>query len=129
MGDRKMIKEELEIDNKRLDFNEKVQFVVKQEELKEQDIRMNKLGFDYQERENDYCLLYDIASKRIADLEKKNEQAIKILRNIVYMSNTGLSSKNELAFARLIGEAEQFLQNIYTKNKSSDEGKNLKVTG
>ena len=53
-----MTKEELEIDNKRLDFNEKVQLVVKKEELKEQDIRLNKLCFDYQEKE-----------KRIAELE------------------------------------------------------------
>ena len=55
-----MTKEELEIDNKRLDFNEKVQLVVKKEELKEQDIRLNKLCFDYQEKE-----------KRITDLEDK----------------------------------------------------------
>ena len=46
-----MTKEELEIDNKRLDFNEKVQLVVKKEELKKQDIRLNKLCFDYQEKE------------------------------------------------------------------------------
>lgn len=46
-----MNKEELEIDNKRLDFNEKVQLIVKKEELKEQDIRLNKLCFDYQEKE------------------------------------------------------------------------------
>ena len=55
-----MTKEELEIDNKRLDFNEEFQLVVKKEEPKEQDIRLNKLCFDYQEKE-----------KRIAELEDK----------------------------------------------------------
>jgi len=56
-----MTKEELEIDNKRLDFNEKVQLVMKQKELKEQDIRLNKLCFDYQEKD-----------KRIEELEQEN---------------------------------------------------------
>jgi len=58
-----MTKEELEIDNKRLDFNEKVQLVMKQEELKEQDIRLNKLCFNIQEYE-----------KRIAELEAQIEK-------------------------------------------------------
>ncbi|MCR5765650.1 MAG: hypothetical protein K6G09_06710 [Treponema sp.] len=73
-----MTKEELEIDNKRLDFNEKVQLVVKKEELKEQDIRLNKLCFDCQEKE-----------KRIAELEAQIEK----MKNCKNCANYMISGK------------------------------------
>lgn len=73
-----MTKEELEIDNKRLDFNEKVQLVVKREELKEQDIRLNKLCFDYQEKEKQI----EIDAEHIRALQKQNGELTDKVREL-----------------------------------------------
>lgn len=47
---------------------------------------------------------------KIADLEKQIEQMKKCLKGIIYMAESGLHTKNELAFARLIAEAKVFLR-------------------
>lgn len=49
-------------------------------------------------------------SRRIADLENQVEQMKKCLKGIIYMAESGLHTKNELAFARLIAEAKVFLR-------------------
>ena len=110
----KNVEEELEIDNKRLDFNEKVQFVVKKEELKEQNIRLNRLCFDYLEKE-----------KRITELEKENaelkeklkpENCLKLLAKEGYIK----FSSEQLTYAKTI--IQDLLDNTdeYARQRAED---------
>lgn len=84
-----MTKAEFEIDNKRLDFNEKVQLVIKKEELKEQDIRLDKLCFDYQEKE-----------KRIAKAEELIKEIISTYEN----------PRTDIPFRCAIKHAKEFIK-------------------
>lgn len=97
-----MTKEELEIDNKRLDFNEKVQLIVKKEELKEQDIRLNKLCFDYHEKE-----------KRIAELEAQIEKLIDFTMerteccDVCPITDTCINSEGTCSYAGILAKGEE----------------------
>lgn len=81
-----MTKEELEIDNKRLDFNEKVQIVVKKEEL-EKDYYADRPTEPYfdDDKPRDWASLAHYAEdnlekafKRIEELEKVNAELNKL---------------------------------------------------
>ena len=68
-----------------------------------------QLAISEHDREhNDYELTE--AYKKIADLEKQIEKMRNSLRGIVYMADSGLHTKNELAFYRLIAEAKDLVK-------------------
>jgi hypothetical protein len=68
--------------------------------------------------ENDYCLLYDIASKRIEELEKENadqkDQLTKAKELLNEFMRIGKASDEDLEhdYSELIGETEQFLEKV-----------------
>lgn len=80
--------------------------------------------------ENDYCLLYDIASKRIEELEKENAEqkdqltkAKELLERLVTVCKIVPLGTNY----DVVKKAEQFLQEIDISNaiQKANEGLNL----
>ena len=72
------------------------------EELQEENDRLKN---DYEMIHN--CFLISENEKK--NLEKQIEKMKKCLRGVVYMADSGLYTKNELAFTRLIAEAKDLL--------------------
>lgn len=144
-----MTKEELEIDNKRLDFNEEFQLVVKKEEPKEQDIRLNKLCFDYQEKEKRIAELEDKLANADYQLEGRDIKIKELEHQLVHrncldcsnhssnlrMRNLELEKENEQiknsdTLCKLIGEQKRKITELEDKLANADyqlEGRDLEI--